>query len=178
MTRHQDRAKSAPGQFHCRHRICLLKGCGNRFRPECPSSRYCSEKCQAVARCWSIARAREHYRQTKRGKKKRREQSCRYRCRCKEREVVCDQMSGRKRFEGDQQEGKVTGILCARPGCYTRVCADRRSPLRKFCSSSCCRAVRRVVERESRWRQRIAKWLETVIGSRGSDSSISVAYSG
>ena len=42
---------------------------------------------------------------------------------------------------------------CDRPGCYECFVRSRRSPLQRFCSQACQRAMERVWERERRWRQ-------------------------
>jgi hypothetical protein len=68
-----------------RSRVCLLKGCGHRFRPEQPLARYCSEACRQQARRWRQWKARRRYRQSPQGQQKRQAQSRRYRERRKER---------------------------------------------------------------------------------------------
>jgi hypothetical protein len=50
--------------------------------------------------------------------------------------------------------------LCARPGCYEHVVANPRSIFKKFCSSMCRKALRRVMEREIRWGLRKRQQLE------------------
>ena len=67
-----------------RTRACLLKGCEHRFRPVHPLTRYCGEECREQARRWREWKAPHHYRQSDGGKQKRREQSRRYRERCKQ----------------------------------------------------------------------------------------------
>ena len=47
---------------HPRRGTCLLKGCGQVFRPQQPRARYCSEACQAEARRWRRWKARRRYR--------------------------------------------------------------------------------------------------------------------
>jgi hypothetical protein len=42
---------------------------------------------------------------------------------------------------------------CDRPGCYEGFAPERRSPLQRFCSQACRRALERVEERERRWKQ-------------------------
>jgi len=68
-----------------RRRRCLLKGCGQVFRPQQPLARYCCEACQTEARRWRRWKARRRYRQSLNGKQKRRAQSRRYRERRKKR---------------------------------------------------------------------------------------------
>ena len=70
-----------------RTRRCLLKGCGQVFRPQQPLARYCCEACQTEARRWRRWKARRRYRQSLNGKQKRRAQSRRYRERRKKRQA-------------------------------------------------------------------------------------------
>jgi hypothetical protein len=46
------------------------------------------------------------------------------------------------------------GDTCDRPGCYESFKRNRRSPLQRFCSHDCRRALERVLERERRWSER------------------------
>jgi hypothetical protein len=71
-----------------RKRLCLLKGCEQRFRPRQAHQRYCSEGCREAARKWSCRKAQERYRETAAGLQKRNDQSCRYRERTKTRKPV------------------------------------------------------------------------------------------
>jgi hypothetical protein len=69
-----------------RRRVCLLKGCGQVFRPEQPMGRYCSRECREEARRWRQWKARWRYRHSPNGKQKRQAQSRRYReCRKEQR---------------------------------------------------------------------------------------------
>ena len=68
-----------------RTRRCLLKGCTQRFRPRHARQRYCSDGCRQAARTWSEWKARQKYRVKAACKRKRSEQSRRYRERVKER---------------------------------------------------------------------------------------------
>lgn len=77
-----DSARTAP-------RKCLLKGCDRYFPPNHPLDRYCNGECQQAARRWSIAKANLNYRASENGKQKRREQSARYRSKCKDRQADC-----------------------------------------------------------------------------------------
>ena len=69
-----------------RARLCLLKGCEERFRPRQARQRYCSQSCREAARKWSRRKAQERYRATRAGKQQRNGQSRRYRERVKSRE--------------------------------------------------------------------------------------------
>ena len=66
-----------------RSRLCLLKGCNRKFRPEHPRIRYCSNACSQQAERWSRWKAQQHYRANEPGKAKRQAQSRRYRQRLK-----------------------------------------------------------------------------------------------
>jgi hypothetical protein len=70
-----------------RARLCLLKGCEQRFQPRNARQRYCSERCRSEARKWSRWKAQQQYRSTNAGKQKRNGQSQRYRqrVRCRKR---------------------------------------------------------------------------------------------
>jgi len=68
-----------------RSRLCLLKGCEQRFHPRQARQRYCSEECREAAREWSRWKAQERYRATRAGKQQRNGQSQRYRERVKSR---------------------------------------------------------------------------------------------
>jgi hypothetical protein len=68
-----------------RTRLCLLKGCEQRFHPRQARQRYCSERCREAARKWSRFKAQERYRKTTAGQQKRNGQSRRYRERVRRR---------------------------------------------------------------------------------------------
>ena len=68
-----------------RARLCLLKGCEERFHPRQARQRYCSEGCREAGRKWSRRKAQERYRETAAGQQKRNGQSLRYRERVKSR---------------------------------------------------------------------------------------------
>jgi hypothetical protein len=87
-TRYDERQAShrrKGGTRRPRTRVCLLKGCEQRFRPRHARQRYCSEGCREAARRWSEWKGQQKYRVTAACKRKRSEQSRRYRERVKER---------------------------------------------------------------------------------------------
>jgi len=134
-----------------RQRWCLLKGCEQRFHPRQGWQRYCSEDCRAAARKWSRWKAQQRYRKTGAGQQKRNGQSRRYRERVQRRKAsespVVSQVA---RVITPEHFFEHT---CDRPGCYERFARQRRSPLQRFCSHGCRRALERVREREGRWKQ-------------------------
>ena len=137
-----------------RSRACLLKRCKKRFRPTDPMVRYCSEECREKARRWSQWKSRQRWRRSENGRKKRREQSVRRR----ERLRLTGRARSRPKVERvghhKVRRRKFFGNTCDRPGCYERFERTRRSPLQRFCSHECRRALERVLERERRWRKR------------------------
>ena len=131
-----------------RMRRCLLKGCERCYHHRLGLQRYCSYCCRMSARAWSLWKAQVRYRATAAGKEKRRAQSRRY----------------RERMTKSKKQALVTtepaawvisthrfGTSCDRPGCYESFARSRRSPLQRFCSKTCRRALERVWERERRW---------------------------
>ena len=141
---------------HCapspRRRSCLLKGCETSFRPVHPLARYCSGVCQQAARRWTRWRANRRYRRSQQGKASRREQ-----CRRRRQRGCAPPASDSTQREGYQEADAEKKISCARPGCYECFAEAPRSPLKKFCSHVCRRALRRVLEREARWRRRLKR---------------------
>ena len=77
-----------------RLRYCLLKGCGQRFRPQQAGQRYCGQRCREEARRWSRWKAQQKYRPTTAGKAKRNGQSRRYRERVRCRKRAGDEAVG------------------------------------------------------------------------------------
>lgn len=138
-----------------RMRRCLLKGCEIHFHPKLIWSRYCSRECGQAARRWSVARARNKYLQSAGGRAHRANQSRGYRNRRARAESKQEFMEFREpesESEGDQREKTFGYVICARPGCYECVRSNGHAPLVKFCSRNCFRALRRVRQREARWR--------------------------
>jgi hypothetical protein len=68
-----------------RRRLCLLKGCEQKYHPQHRQQRYCSARCREEARKWSRWKAQQRYRDTAAGRQKRKRQSRRYRERVKHR---------------------------------------------------------------------------------------------
>ena len=166
MSPPQDGSASADvqawGRRAPRRRACLLKGCERVFSPRHPLCRYCSWACRRAARRWSLWRAGRRYRATEGGRCRRRDQSRRYRQQAAERRqeaaVASAREAGQKRSEGHQCLDFSKKCSCDRPGCYERFDIPRRSPLKRFCSYLCRCALRRVLEREARWRDRYRRW--------------------
>jgi hypothetical protein len=148
---------------HFRCRRCLLKGCERCYRPTHPQSRYCSTACRAAARRWQRWQASRRWRNSVQGKGRRREQSRRYRQRLPPRVVpepatpAADASPVPAEREG-QRPATIPEDYCVqpcqRPGCYTVFAVRPHADWQRFCCAQCRRALRRVLDREARYRRR------------------------
>ena len=135
--------RQAPGC--CRQRLCLLKGCEQPFHPRHSLARYCSAACRQAARRWSLWRANQRYRGSQQGQCHRREQAHRWRTRVAQR---CDSGSTAEcPCEGYHKAPAAKEFCCSRPGCYQCFTHNSRSPLQRFCSFLCRRALSRMLRR-------------------------------
>jgi hypothetical protein len=143
--------RSSPRQARAfyRQRLCLLKGCERPFQPRHPLMRYCCASCRQAARRWSRWQANQRYRDSDQGRSQRREQSRRRRSRAPLR--PCPESAGECPCEGYHKAAAAGDFCCMRPGCYECFTRNSRSPLQRFCSFLCRRALWRVLQRESRW---------------------------
>jgi hypothetical protein len=156
-----------------RQRCCLLKGCEQTFRPTYPQERYCSVACRQRARHWRRWHSSRTYRASAAGQACRRQQSRRYRERQRqERAARWEALLGAIEEQVAQEaaqlepaepcEGQRPGLIpedfagrpCQRPGCYVLLPILPSVPQQRFCSCPCRQALRRVLDRESRWRWR------------------------
>jgi hypothetical protein len=141
----------------CRHRPrrCLLKGCERLFRPRRPQARYCSAGCQQAARRWRRRQASRRYRASDSGRERRRDQARRYRQRLLERQTASAAVA--LPDEGQRPASPSEDFStrrCERPGCYEHFSIKHEHSCRRFCSVMCRLALRRVLDRESRYRAR------------------------
>jgi hypothetical protein len=162
-----------PGAYR-RHRArrCLLKGCEQWFLPSYPQARYCSDGCRQAARRWRRWQASQRYRASTHGKERRRLQQRRYRQRCRQRQLqglvpspggvpVC--VGQRPAADGQNSSARP----CARPGCYELLVVQHECSGQRFCSLACRRALRRVLDREARYRQRRQRWRRQRLRQHG-----------
>jgi hypothetical protein len=146
------RSSSRQAPACCRQRHCLLKGCERPFRSQHPLARYCSTACRQAARRWSRWRANKRYRASDQGQSHRREQSRRWRSLAQKRHSR--EPADQSPCEGYHKAAAAGDFCCSRPGCYECFTRNSRSPLQRFCSFLCRRALCRVLQRESRWLRR------------------------
>jgi hypothetical protein len=165
---------------HCRQphrwrrRRCLLKGCGQWFQPTHPQCRYCSAACREAARRWRHWHAQHKYRSSGKGREHRQQQARRYRERCQSRpraavppgpagNAAAASANPSTVCEGKRPAQKSEEVLlgpCDRPGCYVLFPAGAGCKPRRFCCVLCRKALRCVLEREARWRQRRRRGLQ------------------
>jgi hypothetical protein len=162
-----------------RRRRCLLKGCGQWFRPSHPQGRYCCVACRDAARRWQRWRAQQKYRASHNGKGHRQQQARRYRQRGPSPPLPAPSpppspppptasaaapASGSSAVVGEgkrllEKSGKVPLCPCDRPGCYVLFAAGTPYQPRRFCCALCRKALRCVLQREARWRRRRRRGL-------------------
>lgn len=148
-----------PEGCHHRPRRCLLKGCERLFWPRRPQTRYCSESCRRAGQCWRRWQASQRYRASDNGKQQRREQSQRYRQRQRERQHERRTTSADEESPREGQRPAATGKdssmrTCDRPGCYELFVIAHEHSSKHYCSVQCRLALRRVLDREARYRAR------------------------
>jgi hypothetical protein len=161
----------APGQEARparRARRCLLKDCEQWFEPARPQSRYCSANCAAAAWRWRCVKASRAYRASDNGRERRREQNRRYRERRGERaaaemptlsaDTAAAACEGQRPASGDENLENFCQRMCDRPGCYAVFVVKNEHACQRFCSLGCRLALRRVLDREARYRQRRWRW--------------------
>ena len=108
-----------------------------------------------AARRWRRRRASKRFRETDRGRERRCEQARRYRQRCRERQPTSADAGAER--EGQRPAPVREDFLtrrCERPGCYEHFSIEHEHSSRRFCSVACRLALRRVLDRESRYRAR------------------------
>jgi hypothetical protein len=144
-----------PEGCHHRPRRCLLKGCERLFWPRRPQARYCNEACRQAAQRWRRRQASARYRTTDEGKARRREQSQRNRQRVRERQVASGDAEPPREGQRPAPLSKdFSRRRCERPGCYEHFSVNHEHSCKRFCSVACRLALRRVLDREARYRAR------------------------
>lgn len=151
---HNNRSKAA-SKRHWPIRLCFRKNCGNCFRPNCWNQRYCQQPhCLREVRRWFAAK-----------RQRRRRASAIHR-------QQHAQAERQRRIQRKQQvDSQVTTVaanqprrawsrskifhedFCDRPGCYEARRTSPRAPA-KYCGDDCRQAVRRVLDRERKWKRR------------------------
>jgi len=130
-----------------RPRLCLRKGCGRKYTPQCWNQRYCQDpECLRLVRRWQAAKRQAKRRQNDDVKA----------------QQAKSQRARRQRAKSPPQplqkpevvaaRGHAAKIIfptpfCDRPGCYEPPLKLGRNQA-KYCCRACCQAVHRTRERE------------------------------
>lgn len=142
-----------------RVRRCLLKGCERWFTPAYPQARYCQEACRVAAERWRRVQASRRYRASPNGREQRRVQNRQYRRRRRaKRSGPNDECQTREGKRPACPNENFAERMCARPGCYVVFHVRHDHSSHRFCSVACRLALRRVLDREARYRQRRRRW--------------------
>lgn len=136
-----------------RPRLCLRKGCGRQYQPRRWNQRYCQDaECLRLVRRWLAARRQAKRRQDDAAKTEHAEK----------------QRARRRRVPSPPQALKVPELaaarghaaktllptsLCNRPGCHEPPLKSGRHQA-CYCCPTCRQALRRVLDRERKWRLR------------------------
>jgi hypothetical protein len=135
--------------------------------PAYPQSRYCNAECRRAAERWRRVKASRRYRSSPAGREQRREQNRQYRQRRREKSPTA-------KDEQKAREGKRSACpcenfaekMCDRPGCYIVFHVRHEHSSQKFCSVACRLALRRVLDRETRYRDRRRRWRRQRLSRR------------
>jgi hypothetical protein len=147
-----------------RRRTCLCKVCRRPFTPKTWNQRYCGAlECLIVVRRWQAQKRQQRRRALEAAREKHRkaERDRRRRKAALQREPVDhgggdshgSAPGGPRGHAANLAERVPGGCFCDRPGCFSPVRTVRRGRAH-YCSLECLTAVRRVLDRERKWRLR------------------------
>jgi hypothetical protein len=136
-----------------RPRMCLRKGCGQKYQPRCWNQRYCQDpECLREVRRWQAAK-RQAQRRADDAVKAQHAAAQRAR-----RQRASSSTQPPKAPEVAAARGHAAKIFspqpcCDRPGCFASPPKSGHTQAR-YCCSPCRQAVHRVRDRERKWRWR------------------------
>ena len=136
-----------------RARLCLRKGCGCKYQPRRWNQRYCQDpECLRQVRRWQAARRQARRRQDDAAQAQHAEAQ---RARRQRAQSLPQAPKNPEVAAARGHAAKILWppLLCDRPGCYEPPLKSVGKPA-CFCSPACRQAVRRVLERERKWRFR------------------------
>ncbi len=128
---------------------------------------------------WRCVKASRRYRASVGGRERRRRQSRQYRQRRREKAATLaaptaptalnaptEELAGCEGQRPASSSENYAGRMCDRPGCYVVFGVRHEHSSRRFCSVACCMALRRVLDREARYRRRRRRWRRQRLGRR------------
>ncbi len=135
-----------------RPRICLRKGCGQRYTPRRWNQRYCQDpQCLREVRRWQSRQRQQRRRASPQGRQRHRQAE---RARRREAKISGQRPTKRSTDGARGHAGEESShIFCGRTGCYEPPRTSLRTPA-CYCSAACRMAVRRVRDRERKWLSR------------------------
>jgi len=137
-------------------RTCLRKGCGRRYQASHWRQRYCRKPdCLRELRRWQATRRQRKRRATAKGREKH-AQAERERRRRKKSQATSPSPSVRGEARGHAIKKIPGGPICDRPGCFEPPRTSIRAPA-SYCGDACRQAMRRVRDRERKWKSRKTK---------------------
>ena len=157
-------------------RLCLRKGCGNRFRPKRWNQRYCQDPaCLREVRRWQAAKRQRVFRESAENRKRHAQAEAQRRRAKKEAALGSNDVTAQVtlskpiRSSAWSRSNKFPEDFCDRPGCYEPVPTNSRAPVR-YCGVVCRQAVRRVRDRDRKWLKR-HRSTSTTLGPDRSSSN-------
>ena len=115
-------------------------------------------------------KASRQYRASVGGREQRRRQNRQYRQRRREkaatRTAPTEELVEREGKRPAPSSENFAERMCDRPGCYVVFDVQHKHSSRRFCSVACCLALRRVLDREARYRRRRRRWRRQRLGWR------------
>lgn len=141
-------------------RLCLRKGCGNRFHPRRWNQCYCQDPaCLREVRRWHAAKRQRVFRESAENRKRHAQAEAQRRRAKKEAALGSNDETPQATSSEPLQRSawsrsnEIPEDFCDRPGCYDPLPTNSRAPVR-YCGAVCRQAVRRVRDRERKWLKR------------------------
>jgi hypothetical protein len=137
-------------------RTCLRKNCGQRYQAHHWRQRYCRKPdCLRKLRRWQAARRQRERRATAEGRQQH-AQAERERRQRKKSQATSPSTLVRDGGAWSRNKKNPSGPICDRPGCFEPPRASLRTPAH-YCGDECRQALRRVRDRERKWKSRKTK---------------------
>jgi hypothetical protein len=172
MGQSQHTRSAKPVRRNFSQRLCLRKGCGQRYQPRCWNQRYCQDPdCLQEVRRWQAAKRQRDFRASPENRKRHAEAEARRREAKKAaaaasttidpaQDPAQETPSKPRRGRAWSRSNRIPEYFCDRIGCYDPLPTNSRAPVR-YCGGDCRQAMRRVRDRERKWLLRHGDTLMT-----------------